>query len=604
MTLLPSDDAETQRLSEDTLHERNWERWGPYLAERQWGTVREDYSPDGSCWTYLSHDDARSRAYRWGEDGLLGICDREGRLCFALALWNEHDSILKERLFGLTGLEGNHGEDVKELYFYLDSTPTHSYLQALYKYPQTAFPYTQLVAENARRSRDDAEFELLDTGVFAEQRYFDVFAEYAKASPDDILIQLTILNHGPETAPLHLLPTLWFRNTWSWGHTGEGYGPRPRLSATALGALLAEHDTLGHFHLEADLPPDALLFTENETNYQRLFHSPNPQPYVKDAFHEFLVHGDTTLVNPQQVGTKAAFHYRLIFAPGEQKTLRFRLCPQQALPLHSFGYHFEQIFAARKQEADAFYALHTPETLSDEAGQIIRQAYAGLFWSKQFYYYDVATWLKGDPSQPTPPPQRLQGRNHDWRHLYNRDVISMPDKWEYPWYAAWDLAFHMLPFGRLDPHFAKEQLILLLREWYMHPNGQLPAYEFAFSDVNPPVHAWAAWQLYQMDNRQDRLFLERVFQKLLLNFTWWVNRKDIEGKYLFSGGFLGLDNICLTAHNHCPMADNSNKPMGPLGWLSIALQCWLSLWNSLISITPMKILLQSSLNTSWLLWML
>jgi hypothetical protein len=538
-------DAEKQRLLEDSHHERNWERWGPYLAERQWGTVREDYSPDGSCWTYLPHDDARSRTYRWGEDGLLGICDREGRLCFALALWNEQDPILKERLFGLTGLEGNHGEDVKELYFYLDSTPTHSYLQALYKYPQTAFPYTQLVAENARRSREDAEFELLDTGVFAEQRYFDVFAEYAKASPDDILIRLTVINRGPETAPLHLLPTLWFRNTWSWGHTGEGYGPRPRLSATANGAVLAEHDTLGHFHLEADQPPDRLLFTENETNNQRLFDAPNAQPYVKDAFHEYIVHGRTDLVNPQQLGTKAAFHYRLQLAAGEEKTLCFRLCPEQTLPLHSFGHSFAQLFTTRKQEADTFYTAYTPETLSADACQVIRQAYAGLFWSKQFYYYDVATWLKGDPSQPPAPPERLQGRNHDWRHLYNRDVISMPDKWEYPWYAAWDLAFHMLPFGRLDPHFAKEQLILLLREWYMHPNGQLPAYEFAFSDVNPPVHAWAAWRLYRMDGRRDRLFLERVFQKLLLNFTWWVNRKDIEGKYLFSGGFLGLDNIGL-----------------------------------------------------------
>jgi hypothetical protein len=541
-------DAETRRLDADGHHKRNWERWGPYLSERQWGTVREDYSADGSCWTYFPHDHARSRAYRWGEDGLLGICDREARLCFALALWNEHDPILKERLFGLTNPEGNHGEDVKELYFYLDSTPTHSYMQALYKYPQAAFPYEQLVVENLRRGQQEAEFELLDTGVFADNRYFDIYAEYAKADPNDILIRLTVVNRGPDAATLHLLPTLWFRNTWSWGQIGEGYGPKPRINTTRSGALLAEHDTLGRFYLQAQPSPMRLLFTENETNYQRLFQVPNASEYVKDAFHEYLVHGRDEAVSSQQTGTKAALHYRLELASGQGTTLRLRLYDQNVASTRPFGRNFEQIFEARKQEADAFYAKHMPDNLSDEERLTIRQAYAGLFWSKQFYHYDITTWLEGDPTQVPPSSERLKGRNHDWKHLYNRDVISMPDKWEYPWYAAWDLAFHMLPFARLDPHFAKDQLILILREWYLHPNGQIPAYEFAFSDVNPPVHAWASWQLYKMiggHGKGDRLFLARVFQKLLLNFTWWVNRKDIEGKYLFSGGFLGLDNIGL-----------------------------------------------------------
>ncbi|HEU5380474.1 MAG TPA: hypothetical protein VFV38_34045 [Ktedonobacteraceae bacterium] len=539
-------DAEAQRLEENAVREQNWERWGPYVSERQWGTVREDYSPDGSCWTYLPHDHARSRAYRWGEDGLLGICDRECRLCFALTLWNGRDPILKERLFGLTGPEGNHGEDVKETYFYLDSTPTHSYMKALYKYPQAPFPYNELVVENQRRGKTDPEFELFDTGVFNESRYFDIFVEYAKASPDDILICLTVANRGPATATLHLLPTLWFRNTWSWGQTGEGYWPKPRISVTTAGALLAEHTTLGHFHLEAEQTPDKLLFTENETNFQRLFHTQNISPYVKDAFHTYLVSGQTESVNPAQMGTKAALLYSLELSAGQSKTLRLRLRPAPAVPPQAFTSDFEHLFETRKREADAFYATRLPGHLSDDACLTMRQAYSGLLWSKQFYYYDVKTWLNGDPAQPPPPPERLHGRNHDWKHLYNRDVISMPDKWEYPWYAAWDLAFHMLPFTRLDPAFAREQLILLLREWYMHPNGQIPAYEFAFSDVNPPVHAWACWQLYKMTgghDKGDRLFLERIFQKLLLNFTWWVNRKDIAGKHLFAGGFLGLDNI-------------------------------------------------------------
>ena len=541
-------DAEEQRLQENTAHERNWERWGPYLSERQWGTVREDYSPDGSCWTFFPHDHARSRVYRWGEDGLLGICDREERLCFALALWNERDPILKERLFGLSGPEGNHGEDVKEIYFYLDSTPTHSYMQALYKYPQAAFPYNELVAENRRRGREEPEFELLDTGVFEENRYFDVLAEYAKAGPDDLCIRLTAANRAPDAAVLHLLPTLWFRNTWAWGCTGEDYAPEPLISATASGNLLAEHATLGHFSLLAEQAPAELLFTNNETNFQRLFNVPNSSPYVKDAFHDYLVQKRPDAVNPERQGTKAAYHYRLEIPAGESIVLHLRLCATEDAPSQPFGAGFEQIFEARKREADAFYAARLPESLSEDARGIIRQAYGGSLWSKQFYHYEVTAWLQGDPAQPIPPPERLNGRNHDWKHLYNRDVISMPDKWEYPWYAAWDLAFHMLPFAQLDPAFAKEQLILILREWYMHPNGQIPAYEFAFADVDPPVHAWASWQLYKMTGghgKGDRLFLERVFQKLLLNFTWWMNRKDIAGKYLFSGGFLGLDNISL-----------------------------------------------------------
>ncbi len=543
-----SANAEAVRLAEDARHEKNWKRWGPYLSERQWGTVREDYSPSGSCWNYFPHDHARSRAYRWGEDGLLGITDREGRLCFALALWNGRDPILKERLFGLAGPEGNHGEDVKECYYYLDSTPTHSYMRALYKCPQTEFPYARLVEENRRRGKLDPEFEIGDTGVFDEDRYFDVFVEYAKASPDDLLIRIGAANRGPDAAPVHLLPTLWFRNTWSWGRTGEGYWRKPVISREAGGALLAEHESLGRFRLEAESSPvePTLLFTENETNVARLFASPNPQPYVKDAFHEFLVHGRKDAVNPREVGTKAAVHY-FVEVPGRgEVTVRLRLSSEKESSTDSFGAEFEQIFENRRREADAFYASRLAKGLTEEERPVARQACAGLLWTKQFYYFAVKDWLEGDPSQPTPPESRKNGRDSGWTHLYNRDVISMPDKWEYPWYAAWDLAFHMIPFARLDPDFAKGQLVLLLREWYMHPNGQIPAYEFAFGDVNPPVHAWAAWRIYKMTGERgarDRVFLARVFQKLLLNFTWWVNRKDPEGRNLFAGGFLGLDNI-------------------------------------------------------------
>jgi hypothetical protein len=565
-------DAESLRLAEDGKRTANWKRWGPYLTERQWGTVREDYSADGSVWTYFPHDHARSRAYRWGEDGLLGICDRECRLCFALALWNGRDPILKERLFGLTGAEGNHGEDCKESYFYLDSTPTHSYMKTLYKYPQSAFPYDRLVQENRRRGKTDPEFELSDTGIFDEGRYFDVFAEYAKASPNDLLIRITAANRGPEEAVLHLLPTLWFRNTWSWGRDQEGYGgPRPSIRPTGHGTLLAEHVTLGRFRLAAeplapekgggspgasDVPPSSaqrlptpfFLFTENETNATRLFGDPNAGAYTKDAFHEYVIKGCRDAVNAGEQGTKAAAYYQLRIPAAGQVTVRLRLSAEEEAPPLPFGPSFAQVFADRLREADDFYAARIPGCLDQPRSAVARQAYAGLLWTKQFYHFVVKDWLDGDPQQPAPPAGRQQGRNHDWVHLYNRDVISMPDKWEYPWYAAWDLAFHMLPFARLDPAFAKEQLVLFLREWYMHPNGELPAYEWALSDVNPPVHAWACWRVYKITGRpghRDRLFLARAFQKLLLNFTWWVNRKDIEGKHLFSGGFLGLDNIGL-----------------------------------------------------------
>ncbi|MEO8431290.1 MAG: glucosidase [Acidobacteriota bacterium] len=543
-----SPEAELTRLREDAERLRNWKRWGPYLSERQWGTVREDYSKDGSAWEYFPHDHARSRTYRWGEDGLLGISDREGRLAFALALWNRRDPILKERLFGLTGNEGNHGEDVKESYFYLDSTPSHSYMKSLYKYPQAEFPYRRLVEENRRRGKKDRELELEETGIFDGGRYFDVTAEYAKTAPDDVLVRITVTNRGPDAAGLDLLPTLWFRNTWSWGRTGEGYWSRPRIAAEGRSAVVAVHESLGRFRLDAEEEPVSpeWLFTDNESNVARLFAVPNPSPWVKDAFHAFVVAGDRGAVNPERTGTKAAALYRLEIPGGGRAVVRLRLTQESEAPAVPFGAEFDGVFADRIAEADAFYASRLPEALSGEETRVARQAYAGLLWSKQLYHFAVKDWLEGDPSQPPPPPERRSGRNAGWSHLYNRDVISMPDKWEYPWYAAWDLAFHMVPFARVDPDFAKEQLILLLREWYMHPNGQIPAYEWAFGDVNPPVHAWAAWRVYKITGargRRDRLFLARVFQKLLMNFTWWVNRKDPEGKNLFAGGFLGLDNI-------------------------------------------------------------
>ena len=536
---------EEQRLEESHLRTLHWKRWGPYLSERQWGTVREDYSRYGTAWDYFPHDHARSRAYRWGEDGIAGICDRHQYLCFALALWNGCDPILKERLFGLTGEEGNHGEDAKECYFYLESTPTHSYMKYLYRYPQQEFPYAWLVEENKRRSRKDFEFELVDTGIFSGNRYFDVFVEYAKATPDDILIRISAHNRGPEAATLHLLPTLWFRNTWSWGRDDW----RPTLARaedlSVAVVIRAEHRHYGSRWLICQEHPE-LLFTENETNFQRLFGVGNRTPHVKDGINDYIVHGMRNAVNPLPEGTKVAASYRVEIPPGQSGVFRLRFTGEQPSDdVLSDG--FDSVMEERIAEANEFYSKVIPPTLSADAQDVFRQAMGGLFWSKQFYHYDVRTWLEGDPAGPPPPPERTMERNHSWTHLYNSDVISMPDKWEYPWYAAWDTAFHCVATALVDPDYAKEQLILLLREWYQHPNGQLPAYEWAFSDVNPPVHAWAAWRVYKIEARRcgcaDREFLEKVFHKLLLNFTWWVNRKDPDGRNVFEGGFLGLDNI-------------------------------------------------------------
>ena len=541
---------EQERIAAANARTADWKRWGPYLSERQWATVREDYSEWGNCWDYFPHDHARSRAYRWGEDGLLGFTDHQCRLCFALALWNEKDPILKERLFGLTGSEGNHGEDVKEQYFYLAATPTYSYAKALYKYPQAEFPYGLLVDENRKRGKLDPEFELVDTGVFNENRYFDVFAEYAKNSPNDILIKVTVANRGPDAAILHLLPNVWFRNDWSWGHEEEGSRFKPSIVLEKENRLALNQDSLGRFFLEAG--PDSTgqfptaLFTENETNSHRLWDYGDGNAFVKDAFNEYLVHGKTSAVNPANTGTKAALHYALRVPAGGTQTISLRLFAETEAPTDSFGLSFEQTFDARVNDMHAFYDSAFIAKFSDSERDVVRQAAAGLLWSKQFYYYVVEEWLRGDPACPRPPASRLGGRNHEWVHLYSRDIISMPDKWEYPWFASWDLAFHVIPISRLDPEYAKEQLILFLREWYMQSNGQIPAYEFAFGDVNPPVHAWAAWRVYKMSAKagmRDREFLERAFQKLIINFTWWVNRKDPNGENLFSGGFLGLDNI-------------------------------------------------------------
>jgi len=561
--------AEVKRLEESRKRKVHWKRWGPYLSERQWGTVREDYSPYGTAWEFFPHDHARSRAYRWGEDGIMGISDRHQLVCFALAFWNGRDPILKERLFGLTGNEGNHGEDVKEYYFYLDSTPTHSYMKALYKYPQVEFPYGKLVEENRQRNRSDFEYELLDTGAFDENRYFDVFTEYAKASAEDILIKITATNRGPAEADLSLLPTIWFRNTWSWGL--DAYRPTLRAiqqlsipkeyGIPGSGAIEVEHKAHGQRWLLCEGEPE-LLFTENETNARKLFGGENRTSYVKDGINDYVVHGNRDAINLEKTGTKASALYRLRLAPGASATLRLRLTNQEpkiarmsaprlviagAPQTELLGQNFDSILALRRTEADEFYAKPAPKGLSKDAKNVQRQAFAGLLWSKQFYHLDVRTWLDGDPAGPPPPEGRKKGRNHEWSNLYNADVISMPDKWEYPWYAAWDLAFHCIPLAQIDPDFAKEQLTLLFREWYMHPNGQLPAYEWAFGDVNPPVHAWAAWRVYKIERRvrgtADRAFLESAFHKLLLNFTWWVNRKDAEGMNIFQGGFLGLDNI-------------------------------------------------------------
>jgi len=530
--------TERGRLLANGSGPNGWKHWGPYLSERQWGTVREDYSPNGTAWDYFPHDHARSRAYRWGEDGLAGFCDADQLVCLSLGLWNGCDPILKERLFGLNNAEGNHGEDVKEHYFYLDATPTHSYLKMLYKYPHRAYPYADLVAENGRRDTRAPEYELLDTGIFAEDRYFDVFVEYAQAEPGDILMKVTAVNRGP-SAHLHLIPQLVLRNIWSW----EPDCIKPQLQAGPNGVVTLEPADLGVSRLYVDGAPQ-LLFTENETNALRLWNYGGPG-YFKDAFHERIVHGHLDRVNPAQVGTKAGIWYQATLPAGGRQELRLRLTrSDHAAPFADF----DRCILQRRAEADEFYADLQKDMSSEDEKIVQRQALAGLIWSKQFYHFEVARWLKGDPGQPPAPAQRLHGRNIDWRNLHNADIISMPDKWEYPWYASWDLAFHCIPLALIDAQFAKRQLVLLTREWYMHPNGQIPAYEWAFSDVNPPVHAWAAWRVYQMDRKQndgqgDLPFLERVFHKLMLNFTWWVNRKDTSGRNIFQGGFLGLDNI-------------------------------------------------------------
>ncbi len=530
------------RLAESRDRKKHWKRWGPYLSERAWGTVREDYSPYGNAWEYFPHDHARSRVFRWNEDGLAGICDRRQLICFSVALWNEHDPILKERLFGLTGNEGNHGEDVKEYYFYLDSTPTHSYMKYLYKYPHAAYPYSQLIEENRRRGKNQPEFELLDTGVFSENRYFDVVVEYAKGDVEDILIKISATNRGPQSARLRLLPTIWFRNTWSWG-VGD---PRPSMRQMP-GAVELDYPGLGKRWLYCENSPQ-LLFTENETNAKKLFGVENSVPCVKDGINDYIVNGVKDAVAAEPTGTKAAAHYESEIGAGQTVTLRLRLTDIDFSGIAAAAFDgFDRLFAIRQREADEFYAGVIPQDLSSDAKNVMRQGFAGMLWSKQFYHYVVKQWSEGDPGNPPPPAERLNGRNKDWPHLYNTDVVSMPDKWEYPWYAAWDLAFHCIPLALVDCDFAKEQLVLLLREWYMHPNGQLPAYEWAFGDVNPPVHAWAAWRVYKIDKKKngkgDREFLERIFHKLLLNFTWWVNRKDADGMNIFQGGFLGLDNI-------------------------------------------------------------
>ncbi len=559
------------------LQNKDWKKWGPYVSDRQWGTVREDYSDNGEAWLYTTHDMARSKAWRWGEEGIAGICDNEQLLCFAIGLWNKKDPIIKERLFGLTNQEGNHGEDVKELYYYLDSSPTHSYMKMLYKYPQTSFPYNWLVEENHRRTRMEPEFELFDTGIFNEDNYFDVFTEYAKADEQDILIRITLNNRSKEDAAVNLLPTIWFRNTWAWGY--DDY--KPNILPSNNGNLIIEHNKLGEFILHAEQQAQ-LLFCENETNVHRLYGVDKPG-YFKDGINEYLVHGNDNAVNNNQQGTKAALNYDLVVKAGEAITIRLRLeSKNNSNPFQDF----DAIFSARIQETDTFYNDLQKDISSEEERMIQRQAFAGMLWCKQFYYYDVVQWLKGDPSQPPPPAARLKGRNSEWRCLNNEDIISMPDKWEYPWYAAWDLGFHCIPFALIDPVFAKKQLVLLTHEWYMHPNGQLPAYEWTFSDTNPPVHAWSAWRLYEIDKRNnnekgDTPFLETIFHKLLLNFTWWVNRKDAEGNNIFEGGFLGMDNIGLfdrsntqfPAGGHLEQADGTSwMAMYSLNMMRIALE--------------------------------
>ena len=557
--------AEKGRLEDVPTGRAPWRRWGPYLSERAWGTVREDYSAAGQAWEFFPHDHARSRVYRWNEDGLAGLCDDRQTLCFALAFWNGRDPILKERIFGLTGNEGNHGEDAKEYWFYLDSTPTHSWMRWRYLYPQDAFPYLELVEENRRRGRDEPEFELLDTGVFDHDRYWEITADYAKAGVDEILVRITVRNAGPDRAHIDVLPTLWFRNTWAWG--GDERVPSIREDD---GALVAEHWELGRTFLATEGAPER-LFCDNKTNTERLWGVPGRSRFPKDGINDHIVSGAAS-VNPRRTGTKAAFRYHVAVDPGASATIKLRLSPSGSPVDRDFDAQLDQ----RQAEADEFYAELTPAGTPPDEALVLRQALAGMLWSKQFYNYSVQRWLEGDPAGPAPPPQRRFGRNSDWQHLDNRDVISMPDKWEYPWYAAWDLAFHCVALARLDPEFAKFQLLLLCREWYMHPNGQLPAYEWAFGDVNPPVHAWAALRVFEIDGSRDFDFLGRVFHKLLLNFTWWVNRKDSEGNNVFQGGFLGLDNIGLFDRSSLPVSGHLEQSDGT-AWMAMYCQNMLEL---------------------------
>src|SRR5688572_20023131 len=572
MALTITDVTEQKRLNEAREAQIPWKKWGPYLSERQWGTVREDYSEDGNAWNYFTHDQARSRAYKWGEDGLGGLCDDKQRLCFALALWNGRDPILKERLFGLTNSEGNHGEDVKEYYFYIDSTPTHSYMKYLYKYPQREFPYRDLVETSRRRTREELEYELLDTGVFDDDRYFDVFVEYAKAEPEDVLVRITVHNRGPEAARLHVLPTLWFRNTWSAGDDDR----KPALRQTGTGTIEAVHHDLGTYSLACDGSP-VLLFTENESNAQRLWGQANPSPYVKDGFHDYIVSGQRDAVNPAKVGTKAAAHYALDVPAGGSETIRVRLAAK--VPKHGFR-DFDRMFINRIADADEFYARITPRALAADALLVHRQALAGMLWSKQYYYFDLERWLNEHRSHPLIESPRHGVRNTEWFHMLNADIISMPDKWEYPWYAAWDLAFHTTSLALVDFDFAKEQLLLMLRHFYFHPNGQIPAYEWNFSDVNPPVHAWATLYLFRTEQtlgRADMRFLERSFQGLMLNFNWWVNRKDPAGRNVFAGGFLGLDNIGVFDRSAELPTGGSLEQADGTAWMAFYCQCMLEM---------------------------
>lgn len=557
--------AEEARLADDEVRSENWKRWGTYLPERQWATVREDYSQGGDSWNSFDYDSARSRAFRWGEDGLLGWCDRQCRLAVAPALWNGHDDHLKERLFGLTGPQGNHGEDVKEIYYYLDATPTHSYCRARYRYPHNGFPYRELRHINAQRGHGDDEYELTDTAAFDHEAFFDLDVVYAKKDSDTTLIRYIVKNHGRQSASVWLLAQIWFRNVWAWGRQGEDYGPKPKLEQSGPQTIRLQHDELGEMLWSWREPTKERLFTENETDLERLYGVPNKSPWVKNAFHRYLVEGETEAVNPKRYGTKSALVYRMTLEPGESRQFDFLLGPSIPEPQNfsDFGKCLDQ----RKAEADAFYSKLNPG-LSAEDTDIWRQAYAGLLWSKQFYFYAVKPWLEGDPAQPPPPQPSARGRNQSWAgNLYNRDVIMMPDTWEYPWYAAWDLAFHAVPVAKVDPHLAKGQLLLMLREWYMHPNGQLPAYEFNFSDVNPPVHAWACLSVYRATGSRDRAFLEKAFHKLLLNFTWWVNRTDADGDNVFSGGFLGLDNIGAFDRSHFPKSLGELKQSDATAWM-------------------------------------